>query len=72
MREAVRLCRFVTPNMARNRAWAWTGSEEIAGLLGGAARYRRSAEPEIYEYEITITHPDGVAFICDLVDARHA
>jgi len=45
---------------------------EPAYAVGAATRYRRSSEPEVYEWEIIVTHPDGVAFICDLVDKRHA
>ena len=50
------------------------GSEQAksAHAVGSATRYRRSADPDKHEWEITITHPDGVAFICDLVDGRDA
>ena len=91
-REAVRRCRFATPNLARDRAWLWTDDAEVVAALvptrsavpsaegaaptepayavGSATRYRRSSGPDIHEWEITVTHPDGVAFICDLVDGR--
>ena len=67
-REAVRRCRFVTPNVARTHAWCLTEDEATAAAIGKYTRYRRFAEPASYEYEIAVTHPDGVAFICDLVD----
>lgn len=69
-RAALERCRFVTTNMARDRAWAWTNSEEDAQLLGGSTRYRRSTEPLIYEHEVSITHPDGVAIVAELQEAR--
>lgn len=69
-RSALERCRFVTPNLAHTHAWAWTTSEEDALLLGGATRYRRSSDPELHEWEVTISHPDGVAIACDLADSR--
>ena len=69
-RQALERCSFVTPNMARTHAWAWTYDEEVAALLGSKAKHLRCSEPELYEYEISITHPDAVAMVCDIVDAR--
>lgn len=91
-REAVKACRFYTPNIAHDRAWAWTDDVEIVRVLvpgagmnaaerqaagadehprvAGATHFRRSSVPEIYEYEIHFTHPDAVAFICDLCKVR--
>jgi len=66
---ALARCRFVTPNLSHTLAWAWTADEEVAKLLGAGTRYRRSAEPEVYEWECTITHPDGVALACELAEA---
>ena len=40
--------------------------------VAAATRLRRSAEPLLYEWELAITHPDGVAFVCDLVAERRA
>jgi hypothetical protein len=40
--------------------------------VASATHYRRCSEPLAYEWEVHITHPDGVAYICDLVDERNA
>lgn len=64
-REALERCRWVTPNVAHNLAWAWTKDEDTAKLLGGGTRYRRSSDPELYEYECTLSHPDAVALACE-------
>ena len=69
-RAALRACRFVTPNLARTTAWAWTDDEATAATLGSYTKYRRSAEPLAYEYECHLTHPDAVAVVCDLVDGK--
>lgn len=93
-REAVKACRFTTPNVEHTLAWAWTDDDEIARVLvpgagmnaaeraqagadehprvASATYVRRSSDPLLYEWELTITHPDGVAFICDLVAGRDA
>lgn len=87
-REAVKACRFYTPNIAHDRAWAWTDDDEVCRVLvpgagmneaerqkagadehprvAAATHYRRSYEPLKHEWEIAFTHPDAVAFICDL------
>lgn len=53
------------------------GMTEAERLKSGAAEhpavatathYRRSANPDVYEWELTFSHPDAVAFICDLAD----
>ena len=91
-REAVKSCRFYTPNRAHDRAWAWTDSDDIARVLcpgagmteaerlksldanqarvASATRFKRCSEPTLYEWEIAFTHPDAVAFICDLCEVR--
>lgn len=91
-REAVRACRFYTPNLEHTHAWAWTDDVEVVRVLvpgagmnaakrqaagadehprvGAATYYRRSSNPDLYEYEIGFTHPDAVAFICDLCAVR--
>lgn len=87
-REAVRACRFYTPNLEHTLAWAWTYDVEVVRVLvpgagmneaerqkagadhhprvAVATYYRRSSVPERYEWELGFTHPDAVAFICDL------
>ena len=69
-REALARCRWVTPNVEHSRAWAWTKDEETAKLIGGATRYKRCSDPEIYEYECSIYHPDGVALAVELTEAQ--
>lgn len=64
-REALARCRFVTPNVAHTLAWAWTTDEETAKLIGGGSRYRRCADPELYEWECTLRHPDAIALACE-------
>lgn len=92
-REAIRRCRFVTPNQDHTQAWAWTDDDEVCRVLvpgagmnaaerqaagadehprvASATRYRRSSETQKYEWELHLSHPDGVAFICDLAAERH-
>lgn len=91
-REAIRNCRFYTPNMDHTHAWAWTDDVDVLRVLvpgagmnaaerqaagadehprvGAATLYRRSSEPLKHEWEIAFTHPDAVAFICDLCAVR--
>lgn len=93
-REAVKACRFYTPNIEHSMAWLWTADDEIARVLvpgcgmneaeraasgaaehprvASATRVRRCADPPLYEWELHITHPDGVAFVCDLMAERDA
>lgn len=87
-REAVKACRFYTPNVAHDRAWAWSDDVNVVRVLvpgagmneaerqaagadlharvAAATLYRRSSEPDKHEWELAFTHPDAVAFICDL------
>lgn len=67
-REALARCRFVTVNLEHSRLWPYTADAETAKLLGAGAPYRRCSEPELYEYEITSTHPDAVALACELAE----
>lgn len=86
-REAVKSCRFYTPNVEHSMAWAWTDDVEVVRVLclgagmtaaeratagadehprvADATYVRRCSDPELYEWELHITHPDGVAFVCD-------
>lgn len=91
-REAIKACRFYTPNIARDRAWAWSDDVEVvrtlvpgAGMneaerqaagaaehprVAGATHYRADTDTDRWDWELAFTHPDAVAFICDLTDAR--
>ena len=71
-REGLARCRFVTVNLEHSRLWAYTDHADLAKLLGAGAPYRRCSEPELYEYEITSTHPDAVALACELAEVPRA
>lgn len=71
-KAALARCRFVTPSLDHARAWAYPKSEEDAKLLGSYTKYRRCSDPEIHEWEVSITHPDGVALAVELCEAHRA
>jgi hypothetical protein len=71
-RRALRSCRFVTTSLDRTHGWAWTDDEETAKTLGHTSSYVRSQVPYKREYEIHITHPDGVALMVELMEERRA
>ena len=68
-KAALARCRFVTPNIEHTRAWAYPVSEDDAKLLGPYTTYKRSREPDVVEWEVAITHPDGVAIAVELCEA---
>lgn len=70
-REALERCSFLTPNLAHTLGWAYTENEEDAILLKGASPLRRPGETQPWRWECTITHPDAVAILCEIHEARH-
>lgn len=62
-REALARCRFVTPNIAHTRAWAYTQDEDTAAMLS-ASKYQRAKG--VAEWEATIIHPEAVALAVEL------
>lgn len=70
--DDVELVRVLVPGAGMNEAERLQHGADEHPRVASAVRYRRSSEPEKHEWELWVRHPDGVAFICDLVDERHA
>lgn len=62
--------RVLVPGVGLNAAERLAAGADQHPSVAAATRYRRSVEPEKYEWELHFTHPDAVAFIGDLVDER--
>jgi hypothetical protein len=69
--DAIHDARFVTTSQDHTMAFALTTDEALAEILpGSGSSYWRSRNPDVREWEVRIVHPEAVALIIEIQEAR--
>lgn len=66
----VELVRVFIPGAGMTEAQRLKRGAANHAAVASAGSYPRSVDPYVEEWEVKFTHPDAVAFICDLADER--
>ncbi len=72
-RSAIREARFCATSLDRTTSFCVTTDPEVARRLpGSGSSYWRSRQPEVREWDVRIVHPEGVALVLEIQEARGA
>jgi len=74
-KQALRECRYVTVWGGGIYVLALTPDRELASAVGGSVtpfQPDKTEHPELWEYEVTLSHPDAIPVARELMAARAA
>ncbi len=72
-KAAIRELRFVWTNQNRTSCWGLTYDIEVAGRCPGTRTpVTKSRNPTMVEYDVMMGHPEAVALVAEIQDARSA